>query len=269
MLEPLSLQPPLLDAIGDPHECVHELRVYAKRLRALAQLLRPASGEREVLRALAAQARDAARSLAAARDALVLHRSLQALAARARSPAVRQRLEALAARFPAPAGDAVAPAQLEALLAKLMSVQRQLEPHRCGGDELAAQRGLRRSYRKARRWQQRAQARDCPEACHRWRRWAKYLQYQLVMLGASKDDPEYRQWVQLGRCLGERHDLHNALQALEGLGGKGGGGAVAAARRLLRSRDERLRRQSAELARAAFALSPGEFAQHWAGRLAR
>lgn len=263
---PLTLNPPVLDAHADPDERVHELRLYAKRLRAMTQLLRPASRERDQLCALALEARDAARELAPGRDALVLHQTMLALAARARSDDNRRRLEALAGAF-SPSAERVSPEQLVGLLARLEAVWMQLQSRAEGLGEEGCLRGLQRSYRRVLKLQSRVTRGDSPERFHRWRRWCKYLQYQLQMLGVSRSEPEYRNWAQLGRLLGERHDLHNALQALAGVGEGCDPLALSAARRLIGSRDARLRELSLALS-AGLCDCPAEaFGEHWRARL--
>ncbi len=194
---------------------VHALRVSTKRLRAYWQLLKPivepgvASDAIESLRV-------SARALAGQRDEHVLRELLLDLATH--SPGVSPE-EVERAAVLIPHGPPPTPADHHAFLAGL---EHDIESWRgltATSDDELLERSIRRGYKKARKLGRKALEDHDAVKLHRWRRWVKYLRYQVEpfarpeypFLSACRDGLD-----ELGSTLGSRNDYHNLATALAG-----------------------------------------------------
>ncbi len=194
-------------------EHVHSARKSIKKARAALRLMRESLGdcvykkENEALR-------DAARGLAALRDAKSLSEAWEAL--RDRHPAnfegtgfdilSRTLRKNLAARH-----DALmrAPASLQQCVATLTSCRMRLAKRGTAQQDDQTARGLRLIFRAGRRALGRAEIAQTPEVLHEWRKHVKYLSNALKMI-----DGETMHWRKLvmrtdklADQLGEDHDL--------------------------------------------------------------
>ena len=203
------------DAAFEP-EGIHELRLVTKRLRALWQLHRPIDQTGVTIRAND-RLRDAAKLLATARDDFVLHELLAELA---EESTVHQKEYTEAATLPLASSQKHDPTEQdrETLLAVLASDREDwdaIDPP--GPDELLG-RGLARTYTKAQRKGDRALNSQELDHFHEWRKWAKYLRYQLEPLAAT-DRPAIRDYhddlKRLTSVLGRRNDLYNLRLGLQ------------------------------------------------------
>ncbi len=203
-------------------EAVHETRKAIKRLRATTRLLEGELGakrarhERRLLR-------DVAKSLAGARDAEVMVRTLDGLMDRhprrlgrrralveLRGRLERERVTAAARTEHDAAARARALAELEELRGRVASWR--LRDRSAG--RLTGQ-GLERIYRAGRAGRGRAGARKSgPRALHRWRKHVKDLRYALEAIDVRDGKGSggrvaklARRADSLGEALGEEHDL--------------------------------------------------------------
>lgn len=235
-------QPPRIGLITSADERVHEVRLYAKRLRALIHLL---AERNDHSRELAESIKLQGRRLASPRDEVVMYQTLLSLCGSARSAINRDGLMALAEAY-RPSAD---PERIDALaadtcaeLARLHAmVEREL------GLCVAPEKAILRAYKKARRCWRASNNQDIANL-HCCRRWCKYLQYQFVMLGIAKSDQRYRSWAEVGSLLGERHDIHNALRVLASNNSQ----SSRLARQRLRRRELRLAERCKPLAEKLF-----------------
>lgn len=191
---------------------VHATRAGAKRLRALWQLLRPAI-DAGVADDANVRLRDSNRLLAPARDAHVARKTTSKLLAKCARGKDRKALRAF--RDTLPADSKRTPALVNVL--GLAAVYREeLAAWRSlaidASDQAVIYSGMRRAYGKGQRLARKAIASGGPSSYHRWRKWVKYLLYQLEAL-----DPRLLGWQRdyallldrLGDALGKYNDLQN------------------------------------------------------------
>ncbi|MBL9107404.1 MAG: CHAD domain-containing protein [Myxococcales bacterium] len=249
---------------------VHGARKASKRVRALLRVIRAAlPGPR--FRAANYGLRDAARGLAAARDAAVALATFDELVPLpdAALAAVRDGLRAAAEREPAARPDAPALTSGEQGEAAredgvLVAAAAALERVRAGlGDGLAGEEltwdvladGLETAYRQGRLAMRAAFTAPEDEAFHDWRKRAKDLWYQVQLvrdacepvLGGLEELLD-----ELGERLGDDHDL--AVLAAQ----PAAAGQVELAASIARRR-ERLRREAWDLGRKIYAERPRAF----------
>ncbi len=188
-------------------EEIHEARKRMNAARATLRLLRPLLSERSY-RAENHLLRDAARALSAARDSIVLVKTLERLRQRAAGKRTSERLESFEAQLRrdsershaqvARGGQRQSAARLRTVLQRLDSWP---DP---APDWQAVCHSLRDSYRKGRRCARcNARQRD-GAALHEWRKRAKYLRSQLQVLAPV-------QHASLKAMADELHDLSDHL----------------------------------------------------------
>ena len=205
------------DLVLEP-EVVHALRVSTKRLRAFWQLYR-STGDAALAKRSIDRLRDAARTLSGLRDDHVLHQLLRSLAAIASD---RDRGEFLAAgsSLVSPMAGTKDLRQVHRDLLAVLATDGDDWLHTAQpSDQDLVRFGLGRTFAKAADLGQGALESKCLEELHRWRRWVKYLRYQLEPLATpqrSSIAELYAELKQLGSALGRRNDLHQLRQALEG-----------------------------------------------------
>lgn len=181
---------------------IHGARKQLKRARATLRLLRPAIGDEPYRRENVA-ARDAARPLSQARDEEVLSQAHHGLVERFGSAASGVHIRRNAS--------APTPQQLDgikAALARSISRARAWELEDANWDCIA--KGVRSTYRRARRALRRGRKDRATDDLHEWRKQTKYLWHQLQLLtslapgpiGEMADD-----FHRLADYLGDEHDL--------------------------------------------------------------
>lgn len=182
----------------------HETRKVCKRLRALLRLLRPLLGA-AAYRADNRRLRDAARLLAAEREAEVLPKTARSLG-----------LSAGGAR----ASDPVARAHAARALETMRRRTARWQLRGLSRTQLAA--GLQRGYRAARRAMQRALRDPAAAQVHEWRKRAKYHGYQCELASAAWPalDRRRRRLDDLSQALGYHHDLEMLRQSRGAAGGR-------------------------------------------------
>lgn len=200
------------DAAFEP-EGVHAVRVATKRLRAIWQLHKPTANA-DLAKGAIRRLRDCARTLAERRDHHVLSALLQELAVTADAEG-RGELAQAGSSLARP----LAPLQairLDVLTALGVDSEDWLRAVRVTDVDLL-EVGLRRSYAKTCDLGRAALRDREPEDLHRWRRWIKYLRYQVEPLatpGRGFIDDLHAELKQLGSTLGRRNDLLNLRKAL-------------------------------------------------------
>lgn len=239
---------------------VHGARKEIKKLRALFRLMRPemkVGAYRKGVKAL----RTAADCLAAPRDARVMLKAFEKLAARAagRFPGVEQALKKNARREARRFHKDDALTLAERLLRKTNRRIGNLKIKLAGW--AAMEPGLRRSYQRGRETYQLARRRPAPNHFHGWRRHVKNLWFYFCLLQpicpaatrAAAADLE-----RLGLSLGEDHDLfllqefmekHRATHPRE----------VKALNRMIAARQKKLRAAALALGAALYAATPAAF----------
>lgn len=235
---------------------IHSLRQALKRARAALRLLRDAVTDGAYKRENGAL-RDAARPLAAARDAAVLLELVEELMAGRRLRSCRPLLARLRVRLRETHARRVAQARtvrttrrIRALLGHSLArtahwrVPRDPRPVYYGG--------MRRIYAKGRRDLHNALARGSAAALHEWRKQAKYLATALALL-AAEHTKAARAAEEIARRLGDDHDLAVLGAAL---------GRTAAARAVkarLEQKRRKLQKRAIKLARRLYRPTPERF----------
>lgn len=200
-------------------DAVHGLRVAAKEVRALWQLLKPLLDDARAEQAIASLG-EAAASLSEVRDQYVTGDTLLKLCRRARGKDARQALEnalkLLQARRHGDATRAAASRQLRESWADDSKRWQTLNVS-ISQTELISE-GYGRLYRKAYRLTHSALNSDDIQLWHSLRKWVKYLALTLPLLGnSSKLEPLYTDITRLGKKLGRLHDLETLLTELSTL----------------------------------------------------
>lgn len=207
------------DPEADREVTVHEVRKVSKKLRALLRLVRPvlpdASGENVALR-------DIARSVSVVRDAATLVGSFDRVVKAYGAQLDRGTLDAIRDRLAQQRDATMAATDVDGLLAACRKDLLALEWRSCdwaldadGTDAL--QRGLQRTYRRARHAMREAQQTPTPERMHAWRKRCKDHWYHARLFRPV--------WVRpmqahagaahaLGELLGDHHDLTVFLATL-------------------------------------------------------
>ncbi len=230
----------------------HEIRKRLKELRAVVRLLDPGSRAKWVLRLF----RDLGRELAETREndsaletlrALRLQRKLGADAV----ASIRERL----------AGDVV-PADLATLRARTAAAREEIAHWHVERDNF--ENRVRRTYRKARREMTRAIGRHNADDLHEWRKAAKELWYQSLLLGAIPALHERQKKLhELSRTLGDHHDLALLCDAIVRHGPDLDPAVAAAVLQAATIRSVQLERKAATLGVELF----GERTKVWSRRL--
>jgi hypothetical protein len=200
-------------------DSVHGLRVAAKEIRALWQLLKPLLDDTRAEQAIT-ELRDAAATLSEARDQFVIIETLKTLSDKARSRDTRDALlDALAqlgAHWPEDQSRAANSRQLQD--AWHHDLQRWQTLSIDISREALLQEGYGRLYRKARKLTHSACEADSIEQWHALRKWVKYLALTLPLSGNRKKTAALTADVtRLGKKLGKLHDLDRLLHALSAL----------------------------------------------------
>ena len=194
-------------------DAIHGLRVAAKEVRALWQLLKPLLDDARAEQAIT-RLGTAAASLSAARDQYVTVDTLARLCQRSRSKDARQALEdallRLQAARPHDSTRTVASRQLKESWAE-DGKRWQTVDISISQSELISE-GYGRLYRKAHRLTRSALENDDIQLWHSLRKWVKYLALTLPLAGNSKAlDSLCADVTRLGKKLGRLHDLDRLL----------------------------------------------------------
>jgi|GEM_PF-1515250 len=195
-------------------EIVHQTRVDSKRLRALWRLLKPGL-EAGDYRRLEQLSKGLAKPLATSRDAQVMQETLAWVSADF-AEEVRQRLLSGLAQLLEPQTKVEEPALTQVAQALLRLEQAvetiELSPIRYRH----LRKGLKQTCRKGEYFAEKALQQHAMEPMHRWRKWAKLLQFQSSWLL----DQSALDWLQplkaLGSALGKLHDLDVLAERMEG-----------------------------------------------------
>jgi CHAD domain-containing protein len=256
----------LRDPSHERHKAIHEARKACKRLRGLLRLARPGLGD-QVYRRENAALRDAARRLSALRDAEALLETYGRLDERFADEVDRRRTvpvrRALAARREALGEDDLAP-RVEAFCADLEAVRARVPSWPAVDDFDLLARGLRHTYRGARRAMAAAFAEPAGERFHDWRKRVKYHRYHLELLEPlwPRQIAARRKEVKaLGGMLGEEHDLAVLEATLAAEHERFGEAGAALVVDLARRRREELRATMRPLGQRLFAERPKAFAR--------
>ena len=194
-------------------DSIHRIRVATKRLRAHWNLVRPELGKKEYV-AAKERLRLAARCVAGQRDATVMLATFDELIDAAPSAKLRHSLvavrQAASEYFDAEAAQLPGLAEQQQLIEALEADRRQWEEIELGrADASLLEHGLRDTYARSRRSGRFAARGQRAEDFHRWRRWSKYLLYQLEIL--ERFDPDrlsryIHDLKSLGKLLGRSQD---------------------------------------------------------------
>ncbi|MCC7374317.1 MAG: CHAD domain-containing protein [Verrucomicrobiales bacterium] len=248
---------------------VHETRLALKRLRATVRLLSGTLGDKAARRHQT-RLRDVARRLAPVRDVAVGAATLDGLEKelpKAMAPALRSWRQRLAGprEVPQPTPKRI-PNDLKAAARAIRVVTTAIDRshwRRHGWETLES--GLIETYRRARRRFRAAHTTDDETSFHRWRTAVKAFMYQLGLLRPIAPK-------RLGRCikelnglqriLGDEHDLA-VLDEMLGKSGQGDkdkkGLDAKPIRRLIASRQQRLRKNALKSGRRLFTERPKRF----------
>lgn len=194
-------------------DVIHGLRVAAKEVRALWQLLKPLLDDARAEQAIASLGKAAA-SLSEARDQYVTADTLTRLCQRARGEDARQALEGALLRLQSARPDdstrTFASRELKESWAEDDKRWATLDIN-ISQSELISE-GYGRLYRKAHRLTHSALENDDIQLWHSLRKWVKYLALTLPLAGNSnKLESLCADVTRLGKKLGRLHDLDRLL----------------------------------------------------------
>jgi CHAD domain-containing protein len=204
----------MLDTDGPLEEdAIHGLRVAAKEVRALWQLLKPLLDDARAEQAIG-ELRDAAATLSEARDQYVVTDTLSHLLSRARSrdasEALGEALLLLRQRHPEDSTRTGASRMLSDCWQHDSQRWQTLKAEINNSDLI--HEGYGRLYRKAYKLTHSAIATDDIQLWHALRKWVKYLALTLPLLGKrNKLEMLTEDITRLGKKLGRLHDLDRLL----------------------------------------------------------
>jgi CHAD domain-containing protein len=256
-------------------EAVHEVRKEIKQLRALLRLVCAAMDESDYRR-YSKRLREAARLLAAARDAWVRVNALAGLTGHFKQELaprpfrqIRGILAADCRKEQAEMSRSEAARDVGRILESLSGKVAYLRLERSGWSALGP--GVQRSYRAGRQGYQLAREAGSPAVFHEWRKRVKDLYYQVGLLRAiwpeqmAAAEAELRR---LGQWLGDDHDLvllagPSALERLK----KKAADEADALRTLVDHRHKQLRARALALGAKFYEEKPSVFCkrlgQYW------
>ena len=253
---------------------VHDIRVNLKRLRAMRHLSYFETG---YFRFTVADTnlRDAGRLLSANRDQTVLRKTLKKLLGGADTKAQRRKVKAVLSHVKNNAnGKEVTDKSIHSGLKRsVLSDQRDWRKlQRDLGKTENVLSGLARTYDRAKSLAERVSRTDKPTTSHRWRKWCKYLCYQLQFLSyLDPDDPCNSKRIldlkRLGNVLGWRHDVELLRQTLDKTNELASmKEEVKVVKTLAKAWDKELKKESEALSKQLFTNPPIEFAESILGR---
>jgi CHAD domain-containing protein len=232
-------------------ESVHALRLAAKRLRAYWQLVKPLV-QPDAVRLASGRLREAAAILADSRDEHVLRGLLLDMAT---STEIIPPKEVKRAAALIPAGRVLRDKDRRRFLETVEADADIWTMLSAVGDRELLDTGLGRAFARTRELGVEALRDHDPEALHGWRRWVKYLRYQLEPLVRPPRDfiaAGHAELDALGTVLGTRNDLHNLCRALRG-------GELPGLDTAIRGRDALLAASLAPLPDTVLGLETAEF----------
>ncbi len=222
-----------------PHDSgarIHRIRTTMKKYRSLLRLARPELG-RKCWKAALQHVRLLKDGLAGSRDQAVIYQTVRRLL----GEAVTQRFEVVE---PAAPVEAVAPEELLTAAKELAAFTERLRLKKLSGKKL--RKRWWKTWRKACRARDVAEATGGAEAFHAWRKRIKDLWYQGAALQALDADigKTLHAAKQLSDALGGEHDITMAIGSMQRLGGEERGKLANNRDRLRRLARRRARRLS-------------------------
>ncbi|MFO0576746.1 MAG: CHAD domain-containing protein [Polyangia bacterium] len=242
---------------------VHEARKSLKRARAVLRLLQPGLGKKAVrseAKALAATAR----RLAAARDARILHDTLERLAATAEEGPERAAVQAAQAARQGQGVPHVPDEARDTVLSELGAACERVQGLALAGSvQRTVHRGLARLLRQIRSAYATASSSPSAENFHALRKRCKDFFYVCKLLTDASPNlvgPLVKDLDRLGEALGEEHDLALLAEQIHARPEEWGGSDGAAELVRLTGRErERLQGEARPLCERLIVLSPGRF----------
>ena len=222
----LAIDQGIIDTISQRQrltdEEVHDVRVDLKRLRAMRQLIFFET-RYERFKEADEKLKDAGKLLANRRDQAVLVTTLKKLAKRTDSEARAQNVLAILEQVKkentkSQQQDETLHKRLKTLVLADDRNWQDLHAKLAQTDTLLA--GLTRTHSYARSLGQRVMCNDTISLVHRWRKWCKYLYYQVEFvsyLHSGNADDVRKDLKRLGSVLGLRHDIANLQLVLDRL----------------------------------------------------
>lgn len=244
-------------------EAVHEARKSLKRARAVLRLLRPGLGKKAVrteTQALAATAR----RLAAARDARILHDTLERLAAAAEGGVERAAVQAAQEARRGQGVPHVPDEARDTVLSELGAACERVPGLKLDGSvRRTVHRGLTRLLRQIRAAYATASSSPSAEHFHALRKRCKDFFYVCKLLADASPNlvgPLLKDLDRLGELLGEEHDLALLGEQIHARPDEWGGSDGAAELLRLTARERlRLQDEARPLCERLIVLSPGRF----------
>ena len=190
---------------------IHELRVCFKRIRAVLRLIYGEIGP-DIYRQENRAYRDAGRQLSAARDTAVVADTLEELVDQCNKYLDEPGIKVLRKRLRRLRADQLGDTQILTRLGENLRLARQrVEEWPLNNDRfIALGFGLKRVYRRGRRYYGITRAEGTVENFHEWRKQVKYLWYQMSVLNPVWPKPLGTLANELGKLadyLSEDHDL--------------------------------------------------------------
>jgi CHAD domain-containing protein len=245
----------------DPVTAIHDARKRVKKSRALLRLVRPGLGEKRYKRENR-MLRDAARTVAGARDADVMVETVDALREHYAGRLPADRFESVRAALAEEAEQSRGKADPSLLATALRKVSGRVDDWPLeGACWPMVNKGLTKAYGRGRKAFASADADPTTENLHEWRKRVKDLWYHQRLLkpawpdvlGAQADEAH-----RLADLLGDDHDLAVLAERLEHDPPSDGAGEVL---ELIEERRAELLAEVRALGRRVYAEKPKQFAR--------
>jgi CHAD domain-containing protein len=257
----------------DRAKAIHCARKDIKKMRAVLRLVRTEIQKRRHRR-ITNLLRVAARHLAAPRDAYVKTRTLKNLAQHFKGQLAPGALRHVRAELRSDLNKEMRRFAKKRIARRVARILRgmakksdRLKVRGKGWKALAP--GVKRAYAEGQQAYRTTLKDPAPENFHQWRKGAKDLWYQVILLRPlwpEQMDATAHELEQLGECLGDDHDLAVLQQAVEEkYAGDGNTRELATLKGLIDERQRELRASALALGSRFYAEKPSAFCNRLAG----
>ena len=210
---------------SNPEEAIHDIRKRCKKIRAAWRLVRDELGDREYKKRNRYY-RDTARILSDLRDATATLETLDMLEDRFGNTVYKSAFNEVRAALEDRRDQMLPHSEQQVVLFE--QVQKRLQKGRAKINPIpghsqnwkATAKSVRRTYTRARNWQQALRRKPSTEGIHQWRKRTKYLRYQLRLLKEvwkPMMNPWRKQLHRLSDFQGDHHDLQELKYVLKTL----------------------------------------------------
>ena len=251
--------------LADSEDAVHRIRVILKILRSRQQLIRPFVHPNSY-RSANQRIKSAADELAGRRDGDVLLKTYAKLLKKTSGKKTTKSMKALLPFLEEVKETSLEPIDWKTVKKRLdaeAAFWKRQSTNKAFEAESPIIRGLRLTYSKARKRFKKSYAEEDLYLFHDWRKWTKYVLFQLHFLesmGCEKLKKRIQALTKLSKLLGNHHDLHVYRQHIHQVSAKDfSSDQLARCDVRIRQNEKALENQCKVFARVGFKEKPSQF----------